>query len=184
MSSEFPIRAVVAERFDLGFILKHPNGRLGQLRVPEMSAATLALDCSAEPYAGLGVELDVYIVDEWQETYLYSEFSSVERQERERRRQLAIEARSQVAIGQRLTVAVLQKGDWGCICRDGEGLLEGIILSQSVLQKNGWSGKEMQMAAQTVGELSVGCRLDVVVTRKEWSDSQGSYILYFESSSR
>jgi hypothetical protein len=180
MSSELPIRAVVVEHFDLGFVLKHPDGRLGQLRVPEMSAATAALDRSSEPSAGVGSEVDVYVVKELEGTCLFSEFSGAERAERERQAQLAIEARSRVQIGERLAVSVIRTGDWGCICHEVGGLLEGILLSGAMLERNGWSNPEMLAASRAVGQLEPGSRIEVVVARKEWS-SHGRYILYFGS---
>ena len=151
MSSELPIRAVVVKRFDLGFILKDPNGRLGQLRVLEMSATMFALDQSSELSAGVGSELDVYIIKESEGTYLFSEFSGAERAERERQAQLAIEARGRAQIGQRLAVTVIQKGDWGCICHEINGLLEGFVLSRAILEKNGWCNPEMPAASRTGG---------------------------------
>jgi hypothetical protein len=178
MSSETPIRAVVTSRFDLGFILKHPDGLLGQLRVPEMSAATAALDRAGEPDAGLGVELDVYVIKLFQDTYLFSEYSGAERQERERQEQLAVEARSRVPIGEMLTVTVNQKGDWGCLCRDASGPLEGIVLSRVMLEKEGWSNPEMLAASHLVDQLTVGSLIEVRVARKEWS-SRGRYVVYF-----
>jgi hypothetical protein len=180
MISELPIRAVVVERFDLGFILKHPDGRLGQLRVPEMSAATAALDRSSEPSAGMGSKLHVYVVKELEGTCLFSEFSRVEREERERQAQLAIEARNRVQIGDRLAVSVTQTGDWGCICHEVGGLLEGVILSGAMLERSGWSNAEMLAASRDVGKLELGSRIEVVVARKEWS-SHGRYVLYFGS---
>jgi len=177
MTSEVPIRAVVVRRFDLGFILKHPNGRLGQLRVLEMSAATAALDRSSEPSAGVGSELDVYVVKEADGTYLFSELSGAQRAERERQAQLAIDARSQAQIGQRLAVTVTQKGDWGCICHEIDGLLEGILLSRAQLERNGWSDPEMLAASCAVDQLVLGSRIEVMVSRREWS--HGRHILYF-----
>ncbi|WP_039961426.1 hypothetical protein [Rhodopirellula europaea] len=46
--SERCIRVYITGRFDLGFIVEHPNGTSGQLRVPEMSPVTAELEQSTE----------------------------------------------------------------------------------------------------------------------------------------
>jgi hypothetical protein len=171
---------VVVERFDLGFILKHPDGRLGQLRVLEISAATAALAQSSEPGAGIGYEVDVYVVRELEGTCVFIEFSGPERAEHERRAQLAIEARSCAQIGQRLAVSVIRTGDWGCICHEVDGLLEGMVLSGAMLAKNGWSNQEVLAVSRAMRQLEPGSCIEVVIARKEWSPD-GRCILYFGS---
>ena len=55
--SDSHVRATIVGKFDLGLILRHPSGREGQLRVPEMTSTTREYDRSGDMDTALGVEL-------------------------------------------------------------------------------------------------------------------------------
>ncbi len=134
---EEPIHAVITARFDLGFILEHPNGRSGELRVPEMSRSTAEFDRSSDANSGIGSIIQVYVVRENGGEYLFSEFSIEERSARDKMQERWIKAQEQAKVGNSLDVRVEHKHEWGCICRqESEPFLEGVIATIDTVRKN------------------------------------------------
>lgn len=113
--AELPVRAVIKSRFDLGFVLQHPDSRFGELRVSEMSRSTAEWDRSPDADAGIGNTVDVYVVRDTGDGYLFSEFSADERTAREQRHQGWLAAQEQARVGSELFVRVERKLEWGCI---------------------------------------------------------------------
>lgn len=169
MISESPIEAIIVDRFDLGFILRHPDGRLGQLRVPEMSPQTAEQDRTSETGSVLGTRLKVYIMQEVNGQYLFSEFSSAEREERDRLKDLRVALQAQAEVGQKLSVTIENKLAWGCICREVSGHLEGVIPAPSTVTQKKWPEPELQMTEAEWQSLTVGARVHVIIVRKEWA---------------
>ena len=175
--TEKPIRAVVTSPFDLGFILQHPNGRYGQLRVPEMSDSTAGWDRSPEGQAGVGSTIEVYVIRESNNEYLFSEFSTKERSQRDKKREDWISAQEQAKVGLSLVVRVEQKLSWGCICRqETEPFLEGVIATIDTAAKN---KLPVQCATDAVEweQLREGSVVPVEISYKQWSHWR--HMLYF-----
>jgi hypothetical protein len=178
---EEPIRAIIASRFDLGYIVKHPNGRLGQLRVPEMSRSTAECDRSADTGAGIGNTVEVYVVRETDDGYLFSEFSAEERSRRQQKREDWLRAQEQAEVGQALLVRVERKLQWGCICRqEAEPFLEGVILAPETAAKNRLPSQCAPVASDWE-RLMQGSSVAVEIVHKQWQHWR--YVLYFSLSS-
>lgn len=169
------VHAVITARFDLGFIVEHPNGRFGQLRVPEMSRLTAECDRSPEERAGIGISVDV--VHETDDGYLFSEFSAAERSARDEKHEDWIKAQEEARVGHTLFVHVERKLDWGCICRqEAEPFLEGVIASPETIAKNQLPS-QCVVAASDWDRLTTGSSLCVVIAHKQWAHWR--YNLYF-----
>lgn len=174
---EEPIHAVITARFDLGFIVEHPNGQVGQLRVPEMSPLTAEWDRSTEEQAGIGNTVAVYVVRESDGNYLFSEFSAEERSARDKKHEDWIEAQEQAKVGQSLDVRIEHKLEWGCICRqEVEPFLEGVIARQETVAKNQLPSR-CAVAPSDWDQLTEGATVTVVISHKQWAHWR--YILYF-----
>lgn len=175
--SEEPVIAVVTARFDLGFYVELADGRTGQLRVPEMLPGTAEWDRSADKGAGIGRMVEVYLDLEADGRHYFSEYSSDERAERERKHKSWLQAQEQATVGKELTVLIEHKPDWGCICREqSEPFLEGVIPTSSTVATNRLPPDCAVTVADWKG-LTVGKSVAVSIAAKKqvgWG-----HILYF-----
>ena len=122
--------------------------------------------------------MDVYIVRERDDRCLFSEFSAAEREQRERFAELAFASAGNKPKSGVVCLSISkEKLEWGCICRETEGILEGVILAQSVVEQNGWSEPELQMTKDCWESLRVGIPVEVVIVRKEYAHWR--YVMYF-----
>ena len=166
---ESPISAQIAGRFDLGFILKCSDGRTGELRVPEMSPITRELD-SDSARSHIGKVLQVYTILQNHTGSLFSEFSAAERNQRDHRRKQIRDTQRDVIIGTTCNVLITRKLTWGCLCRESDGLLEGVIPAPSTVLDNKWPERELHISESQWESLEQNAIVTVVVARKKEVD--------------
>jgi hypothetical protein len=134
-----------------------------------MSGATAEMDRSPENDPANGIELGVYVVREVNGQYLFSEFSAKRRLKIEQDKEAWLKTQEQAEIGRRVTVRVEAKRPWGCICREVDGLLEGVILAPSMADENGKSTSELGLSESQWERLSPGLQFNAVIARKEFA---------------
>ena len=174
---EKPIHATIVSRFDLGFIVQCPDGRSGQLRVPEMSPTTAQWDRSAESEAGIGNAVDVYVLHKNDSEYLFSEFSAEQRSARAEKQEAWIIAQEQATIGETLHVRIERKLQWGCLCRqEAEPFLEGVIATSETVASHQLP-TQCAVSEAEWNQLTEGEIVRVTIFYKQWA--QWRYLLYF-----
>ncbi|MGF1529566.1 MAG: hypothetical protein ACFCBW_22705 [Candidatus Competibacterales bacterium] len=122
-----PIKAVIEDKFDLGYQLKLADGSTAQLRVPEMKGSTLKHHIASSEEKLFGTTIAVYLLGGSGKTPAVSQFSQPERAAKRAAQDLKGAALAACQPGQRYRVRITRDYEWGYPCEQVDGHLEAVI---------------------------------------------------------
>ena len=125
--SEEKVKAQIKTKFDLGYIVELEDGTEAQLRVLEQRGRELKLHVSGEEEKIYGESIEVYEVYRDSRYCAVSQYSPLERTQREEAKQKERLALENCTIGGEHHMEVEKDYEWGYILKEIEGCLVGAI---------------------------------------------------------
>ncbi|MCP5170103.1 MAG: hypothetical protein H6999_10135 [Hahellaceae bacterium] len=125
--NEEPVIARIKSKFDLGYIVELEDGQKAQLRLPEQKGRELKHHIEQTEELLYGEDIPVYVTYKDEQVCSVSQFSCLERREREELEQRKAMVRENCAIGDIYTMEIDKELEWGYICCHKDGYLSGAI---------------------------------------------------------
>ncbi len=125
------IKVKIVDSFDLGYILQSEDGSEGQLRVNEMKGEELDYHLKAKESELFGKEIFVDIIFKSENSFLVSQFTHEERQRKQELKKMEQKAKESCRIGQTYEMKITKIMEWGYICKQIKGHLNGAVKEKS-----------------------------------------------------
>ncbi|GAA6170141.1 hypothetical protein [Sessilibacter corallicola] len=132
-----PELATIKTKFDLGYIVVLESGEEAQLRVLEQKGRELEYHIAGIEEKLYGEKISVYITYRDERYCSVSQFSPVERKEREEIENKKDKARKDCKIGNNYLMKIIKDYEWGYLCSEVDGFLSGAIKKPAPLLKVG-----------------------------------------------
>jgi hypothetical protein len=130
---------IIEGKFDLGYIIKLPDGSKAELRLLEMKGNTLKHHIENNEEALFGTTVSVDIISKSGNLIAVSQFTKQERDEKKEIDKKKAEARKTCKVGEEYIVQVSKEYEWGYVCDQVNGFIEGAVKKPSVNLKVGES---------------------------------------------